>query len=197
MGKLIAHEWMTLDGVVQAPSYPDEDRDGGFTLGGWHNRYWDDAAMQWLVENVTSSEAFLLGRRTYEIFANHWPNAGPEEQALAEPLNTRPKYVASRTIEGALDWNNSTLLSGDAVDSVAALKNDLAADVHLIGSADLLRSLMRGRIVDELRLMVDPIIIGGGKRFFPDDITTGALRLASHSVTSTGAILATYEIEEG
>jgi dihydrofolate reductase len=195
MAKLIAHEWMTLDGVVQAPSYPEEDLEGGFTLGGWHNRYWDATAVQWLVENVSSSEAFLLGRRTYEIFARHWPSAGPDEQALAEPLNTRPKYVTSRTLEGPLDWNNTMLLCGDAVDSVAALKRDLAVDVHLIGSADLLRSLMRGRIVDELRLMVDPIVLGSGKRFFPDDIETGALRLAIHSVTSTGAILATYEIE--
>ena len=111
MRKVIVNEFMTLDGVVQGPSSPMEDPTGGFTQGGWHVRHTgDEAFRRWVVENLTSAGAFLFGRRTYETFAAHWPNASPEEQILAEPFNTRPKYVASTTLAEPLAWQNSVLL---------------------------------------------------------------------------------------
>jgi dihydrofolate reductase len=119
MRKLIVNEWMTLDGVVQAPSTVDEDTTGGFDRGGWHSRYFDDLALKWVVENVTRAGGYVLGRRTYEVFAAHWPNASEEEQALAQPLNTGPKYVASTTLAEPLAWQNSTLLRGDIAAAVA------------------------------------------------------------------------------
>jgi dihydrofolate reductase len=108
MRKLIVDEWMTLDGVVQGPSSPDEDTAGGFEHGGWHMPYFDELSMRWTVANVTSAGGWVLGRRTYQVFAAHWPNAGEEERALAEPLNTRPKFVASRTLSEPLKWQHST-----------------------------------------------------------------------------------------
>src|SRR5439155_9709059 len=105
-GRVMVQEWMTLDGVVQAPGAPDEDTRGGFKYGGWHLPYFEDLSMKWVVENLNAAGGFLLGRRTYEGFAQHWPNASEEEQPLAEPLNTRPKYVASRTLTEPLVWQN-------------------------------------------------------------------------------------------
>jgi dihydrofolate reductase len=122
MRRVIANEWMTLDGVVQAPSYSDEDTTGGFQHGGWHSRYFDDLSMSWVIENVSNAGGFLLGRGTYEMFAAHWPNASEQEQALARPLNTLPKYVASTTLAEPLGWQNSTLLQGDVGEAVRALK---------------------------------------------------------------------------
>jgi dihydrofolate reductase len=192
MRKLIVDEWMTLDGVVQGPSSPDEDTDGGFDRGGWHMPYFDDLSMKWTFENVTSAGGYLLGRRTYEIFAAHWPNAGEEEQALAEPLNTRPKYVASTTLSEPLEWQNSTLLHGDVGEAIAALKQEDGGDLHLFGSTELVRTLIEHNLVDEFRLMIDPIVVGGGKRLFRDDRALKKLRLGDSQVTTTGAILATY-----
>jgi dihydrofolate reductase len=142
MRKVIVHEWMTLDGVVQAPGEAGEDKSGGFAHGGWHMPYFDDLSMKWTFENVTSAGGYLLGRRTYEIFAAHWPNAGEEEQALAEPLNTRPKYVASTTLSEPLEWQNSTLLHGDVGEAVAALKQEDGGDLHLFGSTELVRDAL-------------------------------------------------------
>src|SRR5262245_59548845 len=109
MCKVIVSEWMSLDGVVQAPAYADEDMSGGFPHGGWHLRYFEEHSMKWVIENVSGAGGFLLGRRTYEVFAEHWPNASREEQALAQPLNRLPKYVASNTLREPLAWQNSRL----------------------------------------------------------------------------------------
>jgi dihydrofolate reductase len=197
MRKLIANEWMTLDGVVQAPSYPDEDTTGGFEHGGWHACYFDDLSMGWVIENVTGAGGFLLGRGTYEIFAAHWPNASEEERVLAEPLNALPKYVASTTLDEPLEWHNSTLLRGDLREAVSALKSDQGRDLHVIGSPGLVQSLMDHALVDELRLMIDPLVVGRGKRLFRDDGALTPLRLVDSQVTTTGAIIATYAAEEG
>jgi dihydrofolate reductase len=121
MRKVIVNEWMTLDGVVQAPGAPDEDTTGGFEHGGWHLPYFDDISRKWVVENLTGAGGFLLGRRTYEGFAGYWPNASEEEQVIAQPLNTRPKYVASATLTDPLGWQNSKVLEGDVAEAVAAL----------------------------------------------------------------------------
>ncbi|WP_319463175.1 dihydrofolate reductase family protein [Micromonospora sp. RTP1Z1] len=192
MRKVIANEWMTLDGVVQAPSYADEDMAGGFGHGGWHARYFDDLSMNWVIENVRGAGGYLLGRGTYEIFAAHWPSAPEEQQVLAQPLNALPKYVASTTLDEPLGWQNSTLLRGDIGTAVRALKAEKGKDVHIIGSPGLVQTLLVLGLVDELRLMIDPVVVGGGKRLFRDDGVHRPLRLADSQVTSTGAIIATY-----
>ena len=192
MRKVVANEFMGLDGVAQAPGAADEDPSGGFEHGGWHLRYFDDLSQKWVVESLVDAGGFLLGRRTYEIFAAYWPNAGEEEQVVAEPLNTKPKYVASSTLSEPLEWQNSTLLRGDLAESIAALKREDGGDVHVIGSTRLVQALIEHDLVDELRVMIDPLVLGGGKRIFPDDGGLRPLRLVESQVTTTGAILATY-----
>jgi dihydrofolate reductase len=191
MRKLVVNEFMSLDGVVQAPGAADEDTSGGFEHGGWHMQHFDDVSQQWVLASIVEAGGFLLGRRTYEIFAAYWPTASEEEQVIAKPLNTKPKYVASRT-RTELEWQNSTVLEGDVPQAVAALKREDGGDLHTIGSTELVRTLIEHGLVDELRLMIDPVVLGGGKRMFHDDGALRPLRLVDGVVTSTGAILATY-----
>ena len=197
MRKVIVTEWMSLDGVVQAPGAADEDPTGGFQHGGWSLRYFDEVAMKWAVENVAGAGGFLLGRRTYEGFAAHWPNASEEEQVLAEPLNTRPKYVASTTLTEPLAWQHSTVLHGDVAEAVAALKRQDGDELLVIGSTKLVQTLIEHGLVDEFRVMIDPLVVGGGKRIFRDDGVLRPLRLVDSKVTTTGAIVATYAPAEG
>ena len=194
MRKLIVNEFMSLDGVAQAPGGADEDSSGGFAHGGWHMRYMeDDLARRLVVESIVEAGGFLLGRRTYEIFAAYWPNAPDEEQVVAEPLNTKPKHVVSRTLSEPLEWQNSTLVEGDVVAAVASLKEaDDDGDLHVIGSTELVQTLIGRDLVDELRIMIDPVLLGGGKWIFRDDGSLKLLRLIDGQVTSTGAILARY-----
>jgi dihydrofolate reductase len=197
MRKVIADEWMTLDGVIQAPGQADEDTTGGFQHGGWHVGYFDDLAQRRVVDSVVKAGGFLLGRRTYEIFAAHWPNASAEEQVLAEPLNTKPKYVASRTLAEPLAWQNSRVLQGDVAEAVAALKQEDGQDLHVIGSSELVQTLVAHDLVDEFRVMIDPVVVGGGKRLFRDDGALRPLRLLDSQVTTTGVIIATYAPAKG
>lgn len=197
MRKVIVNEFLSLDGVVQAPGGADEDTDGGFRHGGWHMGYADDLGHRWVLEYIEGAGAFLLGRRTYEIFAGYWPNAPEEEQVIAEPLNTKPKFVATTTLSDPLEWQSSTVLQGDLADAVTALKQEDAGDLHVIGSAQLVRSLLENDLVDELRLSIDPLTLGGGKTIFPADGMHRPLRLVDSEVTTTGVILATYAPAEG
>jgi dihydrofolate reductase len=198
MRKLIVNEWMTLDGVVQAPGQPDEDASGGFKHGGWHMPYFDDISRNWVVEGYADAGGFLFGRRTYELLASYWPHASEEEQVIAEPLNTLPKYVASTTLTEPLGWEHATLLTGDVADAVAALKREDGKDLHVIGSTQLVHTLIEHDLVDEFRVMIDPLVVGGGgKRLFDDDGTSRPLRLVESQVTTTGAITATYSTAEG
>jgi dihydrofolate reductase len=197
MRKVIVNEFMSLDGVAQAPGAADEDTAGGFEHGGWHLRYFDDISQKWVLQNLTEAGGFLLGRRTYEIFAAYWPNAPEEEQVIAEPLNTRPKYVASTTLTEPLEWQNSTVLQGGVAKAVDALKREDGDALHVIGSTKLVQTLIEHDLVDELRVMIDPLFVGGGKRFFRDDGALRPLRLVDGQVTTTGAILATYAPAEG
>jgi dihydrofolate reductase len=197
MRKIIVDEFMTLDGVVQGPGYVDEDTSGGFKQGGWHMPHLDERAMKWITEGITSSGGFLLGRRTYEIFAAYWPKAGKEEEALANPMNTRPKYVASRTLKAPLAWQNSRLLEGDVAKAVAALKQEDGQDLHVIGSTQLVQTLLEHGLADEIRIMLDPVTVGGGKRLFRDDGVRRSLKLVDSEVTSKGAILTTYAVAAG
>lgn len=192
MRKVVVFEWMSLDGVVQAPAYSDEDTSGGFKHGGWHLRYFEERSMKWVVETVSGAGGFLFGRRTYDVFAAHWPNASQEEQPLARPLNTLPKYVASRTLKEPLPWQNSMLLGDDIIESVAKLRREDGKPLLAIGSTQVAAALLAHDLVDELRLMIDPVVLGGGKRFFRDDGVCRRLTLAESETTSTGAILATY-----
>lgn len=192
MRRVIVQEWVSLDGVVQAPGSPNEDKSGGFKHGGWHLPYFDDMSRNWVVANLTEAGGYLLGRRTYENFAGHWPNASPEEQVIAQPLNTRPKYVASTTLTEPLPWQNSTVLKGDVASAVAALKQKDGGNLLVIGSPKLLQTLIDHDLVDEFRMMIDPLVVGGGKRIFGNDGALRPLRLVDSRVTTTGAILATY-----
>lgn len=195
MRKVIAFEWMSLDGVVQAPGDPDEDRDGGFGHGGWHLPYFDDASRAWVVENMTAAGGFLFGRRTYENLSSYWPHASEEEQVIARPLNSKQKYVASTTLEEPLEWENSSLLSVRAPEAVRALKEEDGDDLLLIGSPGFAQDLIRNALIDEYRLMIDPVVLGSGKRLFQDADELQRLRLVESEPTSTGAILATYAAE--
>jgi dihydrofolate reductase len=192
MRKVVVDEWMSLDGVVQAPGNSEEDTTGGFQHGGWHMRYFDEMSQNWVVAQLTEADGFLLGRRTYEIFAGYWPHASEEEQVVARPLNSKPKYVASSTLNEPLEWENSSLLRGDVAAAVQALKQEDGNDLHVIGSTQLVRTLIEHDLVDEFQLMIDPVVLGGGKRIFPDDWSLRSLRLVDSQVTTTGAILATY-----
>lgn len=193
MRNVIVNEFVSIDGVAQAPGGADEDTSGGFVHGGWHMRYMEDeVARQWVLASIVEAGGFLLGRRTYEIFAAYWPNAPDEEQVIADPLNSKPKYVASSTRADPLEWQNSAVLQGELGEAVAALKEEDGGDVHVIGSTDLVGALIEGGLVDEFRLMIDPVVVGGGKRIFRDDGVLRPLQLIEGQVTGTGAILARY-----
>ena len=178
---------------AQAPGGSNEDTSGGFAHGGWHMAYMEDeVAREWVLRGILEAEGFLLGRRTYEIFAAYWPNAPAEEQVIADPLNSKPKHVASTTLAEPLAWQNSSLLDGDVGPAVAALKQAGDGEVHVIGSTELVRTLIEHNLLDELRLMIDPVLLGGGKRIFQDDGVLRRWRLSDGRIASTGAILATY-----
>lgn len=196
MRKLVLNEFMSLDGVAQSPGYPDEDPSGGFKHGGWHMQYMDESSGKWVTDLIASAGGLVLGRRTYEIFAAYWPTAPEEEAVIAKPLNSMPKYVASRTLSEPLAWENSTLLGKDVSAELRRLKEAEGGDLMVIGSTELAKTLLENRLVDELQLMIDPIILGGGKRIFRDDGTLRALRLVDSQLTDTGAIIATYAFGE-
>jgi dihydrofolate reductase len=190
MRRVIVDEFLSLDGVAQAPGGADEDTSGGFAHGGWQMQYpGDELGRQSVVVNIVEAGGFLLGRRTYEIFAAYWPNEGPQE--IAEQLNAKPKYVVSTTLAEPLEWQNSTLVE-DVADGVGKLKQGDGGDLHVIGSTELVRSLLEHDLVDELRLMIHPVVLGGGKRIFRDDGVLKKFRLVDGQVTSTGVILARY-----
>jgi dihydrofolate reductase len=193
MRKLIVNEFVSMDGVVQAPGGQEEDPSGGFAHGGWHMPYTQDERGQaWVMKYITEMGALVLGRRTYEIFAGYWPNAPEDQAVIAEPLNRLPKYVASTTLTEPLAWNNSRLLRPDAATALRALKEEDGRDLHVIGSAQLVRSLLADDLVDGLRLAIDPLVLDGGKRIFPEDGELRRFRLAESESTSGGTLLTTY-----
>ena len=191
MGKLIVTEFLTLDGVAQAPGGPDEDRDSGFTHGGWQAPLMDEESGNALFEQAKSMDALLLGRTTYEIFASYWPKA-PEEIPFTGLLNGVPKYVASRTLAGPLTWEGSTLLTGDFAESITAVK-ERHERVHVIGSLDLVQSLLRFGLVDRLNLWLYPLLLGSGKQVFGDGTLPTALRLTESQTYPSGTLQLTYE----
>jgi dihydrofolate reductase len=191
MGKLIVTEFVTLDGVAQAPGAPDEDRDSGFTHGGWQAPLLDDESGNTLFEQAKGMDALLLGRKTYEIFANYWPNA-PEDIPFTGLLNRVPKYVASRTLTDPLAWEGSTLLAGDLAESIPAVK-ERHDEVHVIGSLDLVQSLLREGLVDRLNLWIYPLLLGSGKQVFAGGAVPTALRLTESVTYPNGTLHVAYE----
>lgn len=189
--RLTLHTFLTLDGVLQAPGGPDEDRDGGFTHGGWSFPYGDDDFGAAMVGWFDNADAFLLGRKTYEIFAGHWPHVTDVHDPIASKLNALPKYVASTTL-ASVDWNNSSLLRGDVAAEVARLEELPGNELQVHGSGDLAQTLIEHDLVDEYRLLFFPVHLGSGKKLFRDGARAAALRLVSSTTTSAGVVIATY-----
>src|SRR4051794_11197520 len=188
MGELVLFESVSLDGVMQAPGRPDEDTRDGFAHGGWAVPYADADQGRMAGENMATTEALLLGRRTYEDFFQVWPKR--TDNPYTEVLNNAPKYVASRTLTEPLPWQNSTLLAGDVMTSVASLKKRLAKNIVVLGSGDLARSLLAAGLVDQVILMIHPIVLGGGRRLFASDGEVAKFGLESTRTGSTGVVMA-------
>jgi dihydrofolate reductase len=194
MAKLVFVEMLSLDGVMQAPGGPDEDRSGGFEHGGWAMPYFDEVAGEEAGKSMAETGAFLFGRKTYEIMAAYWPHQ-PDDDIFSNVLNSLPKYVASTTLEEPLEWAGSTLLKGDVAEAVAGLKEELDGNIVVLGSGQLARTLMQHDLVDEYGLTIHPLLLGPGKRLFEDGGATRPLRLVDSKTSTTGVILATYRPE--
>jgi dihydrofolate reductase len=192
MRKLIVGAFTSLDGVVQAPGGPGEDRDGGFPHGGWLVPYFDERFGQLMTEWTKRAGAFLLGRKTYEMFAGSWPNATDPADEAAAALNTRPKFVASRTLK-EVSWRNAHLLEGDVSEEVARLKAQDGAEIQVHGSGQLLQTLLEHDLVDTLRIWQFPVVLGTGKRLFGEGAIPLAFRLVESQQTPAGAVLHVYE----
>jgi dihydrofolate reductase len=204
MRRLIVNGFMTLDGVMQAPGGPEEDPTGGFAHGGWAVTYWDDLMNQRMAESLLRPFDMLLGRKTYEIFAAHWPHVSEDERAAhggtaseiedqgAAALNSARKYVASITLD-QVEWNNSTLLEGDVAEAVAQLKSQAGPEIQVHGSADLIQTLIKHGLIDEYRVWIFPVVVGDGQRLFGDGTLPGGLRLVDSATSTTGVMIGTYE----
>jgi dihydrofolate reductase len=190
MASLVVGTFLTLDGVMQGPGGPDEDRSGGFAHGGWSVGYWDSAMGEIITEWTARAEALLLGRTTYQIFAGHWPHV-PEDDPVGAVLNRIPKYVASTTL-GSADWNNTALLGGDVPRAVAALKDAGDGEIQVHGSHGLLQTLIEHDLIDEYRLWTFPVLLGSGKRLFDAGTIPTGLELIDSTTSSTGVIVCRY-----
>jgi dihydrofolate reductase len=190
MSRIVVISSLTLDGVMQAPGRPDEDTRGGFEHGGWAVPYNDEVMGRVMGEGMAQGGPLLLGRRTYEDFYGYWPNQ--TDNPFTEVLNNVQKYVASRTLKEPLPWTNSTLLEGEAEVAVTRLREKPGKDVGVLGSGELVQSLIRHNLVDEYLLLIHPLVLGSGRRLFPDG-AFAALRLVDTVTTTTGVVIATYQ----
>jgi dihydrofolate reductase len=188
MGQLLVSEFVTLDGVMQAPGAPEEDTESGFKHGGWQAPLIDEESGSHITRDIQRMDALLLGRKTYDIFAGYWPKATGE---IADKLNDAPKFVASRS-RRTLAWNNSTLIQGDLSKEVARIKQQ-HGEVHVIGSGNLVQTLLRHDLVDRFNLWVYPLLLGTGKRLFAEGTVPARLRLTSSRAFPKGAVLLAYE----
>jgi dihydrofolate reductase len=194
MSKIVVVNNVTLDGVMQAPGRPDEDTRNGFTHGGWALPYNDEVMGRAMGDGMAQSGSLLFGRRTYEDFYAVWPNR--TDNPFTEVLNNAQKYVASTTLKEPLPWSNSTLLQGDATEAVARLKEQPGKDIVILGSGELIQSLMRRNLIDEFTLLIHPLVLGSGRHLFTDGGAFAALRLANTVTTTTGVVIATYQPTE-
>ena len=189
--KLVVGTFVTADGVMQAPGGPEEDPESGFSLGGWSVNYWDDKMGAYMDAWIKQLDALLLGRRTYEIFAGHWPKITDPADPVAEAFNRVPKHVASRTLEHA-DWKNSTVIK-DVPSAVREIKKQPGAELQVHGSGNLIQTLLKHDLVDEFRIWTFPLIVGPGKRLFEDGAIPAALKLIGTMTSSTGVVINHYE----
>jgi dihydrofolate reductase len=192
MSRLRVVNNVTLDGVLQAPGHPDEDRRGGFDHGGWALPYGDEVMARKMGEGREQGGSLLFGRLTFEKMEAAWRH-GPEDSPFTAVMNERRKYVASTTLSGPLDWQNSTLLEGDAAEAVAELKQQPGGNIVILGSGELVRSLMPHDLIDELVLSIHPLVLGSGLRLFGGDGPFRAFTLVDSVTTTTGVIIATYQ----
>jgi dihydrofolate reductase len=192
MRTLIVGTFLTLDGVMQAPGDPQEDTEGGFTHGGWQMPYFDEDAGKFMDQQMAATDALLLGRKTYQIFAAYWPNA-PAEDPFAKKLNSIPKYVVSTTLD-KVEWNNSTLIKSNVAEEVAKLKKQPGSGtISVTGSGKLAQTLMRQDLVDEYDLWIHPLVLGSGKRLFEGEILPSGLKLIDTKRTGSGIVILTYQ----
>jgi dihydrofolate reductase len=190
MGIIVAHEFITLDGVMQAPGAPDEDREGSFEHGGWQAPYVGDEAGSLVFEQYQSMDALLLGRKTYDIFAAYWPYA-PSDIPFTVLFNSAPKYVVSRSLDRA-DWADTTILRGAGAAELAPVK-ERHTEVHVVGSGSLMQSLLANGLVDRINIWVYPVLLGTGKRLFREGIAPAAMRRLDSRSFASGAVLLKYE----
>ncbi len=190
--KLTVTTFLSLDGVMQSPGGPEEDPSDGFDLGGWLVPYADQDMGTFVSEWFARADSFLLGRRTYEIFAGYWPKVTDENDPVASKLNTRPKYVASKALDHA-DWANTTVLKGDLAEEVAKLKAQEGQELQVHGSGRLVQSLMRLGLIDEYRFWIYPVLLGKGRRLFEEGNPPSALRLTDVRTTNTGVVIHVYQ----
>ena len=183
-------EFLSLDGVMQAPGAPDEDTEGGFQHGGWQRPYFDEVLGATAAEGMAETDAYLFGRKTYEKMAAYWPTA-PEDDPYGRHMNSTPKYVASRTLRD-VEWQNSTLIEGDVAEEVARMKEEPGKNIAVLGSGDLVQTLLDRNLVDEFFLAVYPIVLGSGKRLFREADQVRKLSLVDSKPTSTGGVILTY-----
>ena len=184
--------FVTLDGIMQAPGGPDEDTSGNFTQGGWSVGYWDDFMGKVMGEQMGKPYDLLLGRKTYEIFAAYWPKA--KDNPGADGLNKAKKYVVSRTLR-KLDWNNSTLLTGNIPEEIRKLKREDGHELQVHGSSNLIQTLLKHDLVEEFRLKIYPVTVGHGKRLFGDGTMPASFKLLENKTSTTGVVVATYRRE--
>jgi len=188
MGKIIAITQLSVDGVMQAPGGPEEDPSNDFAHGGWFMHYGDDILHKVISEIIAGEFEMLLGRRTYDIFASYWPQH--DDDPIGKAFNRAKKYVATRTLDN-LEWNNTQILS-DVIEEVGKLRASDGPEIHIWGSGNLLQTLMSAGLIDEHRLWIAPVVLGGGKRLFENGVPAGGLTLADTKITSTGMIINTY-----
>ena len=190
--RIVVNEFMSLDGVVQAPGGPEEDTDGGFAHGGWSMPYFDPEVMGGAIgDGMSTTEALLFGRRTWQVMAKAWPERAGDP--FADQMNALKKYVASRTLtQDDLTWNTTLLSPQNAVADIAALRAKDGDDLMIWGSASLVKTLLAHGLVDELNLMIEPILLGGGKGIFPEDGTARPMQLVKCVTAGTGVQVCTY-----
>jgi dihydrofolate reductase len=190
MRKLLINTFLTLDGVMQGPGGPEEDPTGGFTHGGWSVKYWDETMVQRMGEFMGKPLDLLLGRKTYEIFAAHWPHVSNDP--IADALNSATKYVASKSL-ASVTWKNSNLIRGDLAEAVARLKREDGPEIQVHGSSHLIQTLLTHDLIDEFRLWIFPLVLGSGKRLFDDGAIPAGLELLDCTTSGTGVIIAKFQ----
>lgn len=191
--RLTLTTFLTLDGVYQAPGGPTEDETGGFQHGGWLVPYFNEEVGEFMDSVFKEVDGFLLGRKTYDIFAASWPKSTDPDDPIATKLNTLPKYVASRRLTNA-DWYNSTILGGDVVAEVAKLKEQPGRELQIHGSGALAQTLFDAGLIDSVRLLVFPVVLGSGKRLFAEGRTPSSLKLTDVKTAATGVTMQTFEL---